>query len=288
MRPSMASRRGKTIGPVLTFDKTNETQGGSRKLTAPLRLEIASGVARLLIDRPAKRNAFDQAMWSYFPQLVRRAMDDDTVRLLIVQAATPGPFCVGADIAEFASAAADPVWRKANQAAIRATQITLARAEKPTLAVIDGDCIGGGCGIALACDLRIASPRARFGITPAKLGLVYPLHDTRLLVDVVGPAQARRILYTGALLDAAEATRIGLVQLLTEDVDAAAAEYADSILAGSPHSQRMSKAIIARIIAGEYDDDISSSAQFDAAFEGRDFREGVSAFLAKRKPIFGR
>ncbi|MGL4541786.1 MAG: enoyl-CoA hydratase-related protein [Polymorphobacter sp.] len=256
-------------------------------MTDNLRLEIKSGVARLLIDRPAKRNAFDQAMWAAFPALVRAAMDDASVRLLIVQAAVPGPFCAGADIGEFASASADPAWRRANQAAIRATQVTLARAEKPTLAVVDGDCIGGGCGIALACDLRIASARARFGITPAKLGLVYPLHDTRLLVDVVGPAQARRMLYTGALLDAAEATRIGLVQVLADDLDAAVAEFAAGIIGSSGHSQRLSKAIIARIIAGETDDDPASTALFDAAFTGADFREGVSAFLAKRKPNFG-
>jgi enoyl-CoA hydratase/carnithine racemase len=225
-------------------------------------------------------------MWSAFPGLVRAAMDDRSVRLLIVQAAVPGPFCAGADIGEFARASADPAWRRTNQAAIRSSFVTLARAEKPTLAAVDGDCIGGGCGIALACDLRISSARGRFGITPAKLGLVYPLHDTRLLVDVVGPAQARRMLFTGALLDAAEATRIGLVQLLAADLDAAVADYAASIVGSSGHSQRMSKAIIARIITGETDDDPASSAQFDAAFTGADFREGVSAFLAKRKPNF--
>ena len=79
------------------------------------------------------------------------------------------------------------------------------RRRKPTIAVIDGDCIGGGCGIALACDMRIAGPAARFGITPAKLGLVYPLHDTKLLVDAVGPSQAKRILFTGQILPADEA-----------------------------------------------------------------------------------
>ena len=256
-------------------------------MNQPLRLEIDAGVARLLIDRPDKRNAFNQAMWTAFPGLVDAAMADPAVRLLIVQAATPGPFCAGADIAEFAKSAADPAWRRANGAGIRATQVTLARAPKPTLAVVDGDCIGGGCGIALACDLRIASPRARFGITPAKLGLVYPLHDTRLLVDLVGPSQAKRLLYTAELIDAAEATRIGLVQMLADDIDAAVADHVVRLLAGSPHSQRGTKAIVSRILSGVTDDDPASSGQFDAAFEGGDFAEGVSAFLAKRTPQFG-
>ncbi len=255
-------------------------------MTDHLRLTIDAGIARLLIDRPAKRNAMDQAMWEAFPALVSAAMADPAVRLLIVQSARPGAFCAGADIQEFASGASDPAWRARNQAAIRATQLTLARAAKPTLAMIDGDAVGGGCGIALACDLRIASPKARLGITPAKLGLVYPLHDTRLLVDLVGPAQARRLLYSGMLVDAAEALRIGLVQQVADDVEAAVADFAAAITAASPASQRASKAIVQRIIEGAHDDDAASAAGFDAAFTGADFAEGVSAFLAKRPPVF--
>ncbi len=252
-----------------------------------LNLTVADGIARLQIDRPAKRNAMDQAMWEAFPPLVDAAMADPKVRILIVESARPGPFCAGADIGEFAAASADPAWRARNQAAIRATQITLARAPKPTLAAIDGDAIGGGCGIAMACDLRIASPRARMGITPAKLGLVYPLHDTKLLVDLVGPAQAKRLLFSGMLLDAAEAKRIGLVQQVADNLAVAVSEFAASVVAVSPASQRGSKAIVRRITEGAHDDDVESSAGFDAAFTGADFREGVAAFMAKRKPVFG-
>jgi enoyl-CoA hydratase/carnithine racemase len=253
-----------------------------------LKLVVNGPVARLLIDRPARRNAMDQAMWEAFPALVAEAMAARDVRLLVVSGAASGLFCAGADIAEFADRSADESWRAANAAAIRATQISLARAEKPTLAIVDGDAIGGGCGIALACDMRLASPRARFGITPAKLGLVYPLHDTRLLVELVGPAQARRLLYTGQIIDAAEALRIGLVQQVAEDPDAEAAAYAIAISAASPHTQRMMKAMIQRIIEGAHDDDAASQAAFDSAFTGPDFVEGVSAFLQKRKPVFGK
>ncbi len=251
-----------------------------------LHLTIAGGVARLAINRAAKRNAFTQAMWEAFPGLVDRAMADASVRLLIVEAAAPGPFCAGADIGEFATASPDPAWRAANQAAIRATQVTLARATKPTLAAIDGDCIGGGCGIALACDVRIASRRARFGITPAKLGLVYPLHDTKLLVDLVGPAHAKRLLFTGALIDATEAARIGLVQEVTDDLAGSVDGFAASVTAAAPSSQRATKAIVRRILDGASDDDAASAAGFDAAFTSADFHEGVAAFLEKRKPVF--
>lgn len=255
-------------------------------MTTNLRLERDGPVARLLIDRAAKRNAFDQAMWEALPGLVEQAMAVPAVRVLVLTSAEPGPFCAGADIGEFAAMAGDPGWRQRNQAAIRRTQVTLARAPKPTIAQIDGDCIGGGCGLALACDLRVASSRARFGITPAKLGLVYPLHDTKLLVDVVGPAQAKRILFTAGLIDAAEAYRIGLVDILAEELAGAVGELTTAITAASPHSQQASKAIIRRILDGAADDDNASSGQFDAAFEGADFREGVAAFLEKRKPSF--
>jgi enoyl-CoA hydratase/carnithine racemase len=228
----------------------------------------------------------DQAMWEALPALVATAMADPSVRLLILASAHPGPFCAGADIGEFATASADPAWRTRNQAAIRGTQLALARAPKPTLAVIDGDAVGGGCGMAMACDVRIASPRARLGITPAKLGLVYPLHDTRLLVDLVGPSQAKRLLFTATLVDAAEALRIGLVDVVADDLAAEVAGFAASVVAASPASQRGSKAIIQRIVEGAHDDDATSAAGFDAAFTGADFHEGVAAFLAKRPPEF--
>ena len=109
-----------------------------------LRLERNGAIARLLIDRPAKRNAFSQAMWEAVPALVAEAVADPAVRVILLASATPAMFCAGADIGEFAEKAADPAWRTVNNAAIRATQLALSRADKPVLGVIDGDCVGGG------------------------------------------------------------------------------------------------------------------------------------------------
>jgi enoyl-CoA hydratase/carnithine racemase len=247
-----------------------------------LRLEIAGRVARLLIDRADKRNAFSQAMWLQLPLLLAEAVADETVRLIILQSATPSVFCAGADIFELSTNADDPDWRAANQAAINAAQYALTRAAKPVIAMIDGDCIGGGCGLALACDLRVATPRARFGITPAKLGLVYPLHDTKLLVDLVGPAKAKEILFTGALINAEEAHRIGLINRIADSAD----HLIETMLSTSGHSQRESKALIRRILDGQAEDDADSLARFAEAFTRADFREGVAAFLEKRKANF--
>ncbi|MGQ5701923.1 enoyl-CoA hydratase/isomerase family protein [Sandaracinobacteroides sp. A072] len=252
-----------------------------------LRLEHKGAAAHLLIDRAQARNAFSQAMWDAFPDLLADAMADPSVRVLVLRAADPGgAFCAGADIKEFASGARDPVWRAANQASINRVQHELARAAKPTIALVEGDCIGGGCGLALACDFRISGPAARFGITPAKLGLVYPLHDTKLLVDLVGPSQAKRILFTGALIPAEEALRIGLITELAEDPHATADQLVADLSAVSGHSQRMSKAMVRRVLDGQAHDDDETRALFSAAFDGADFSEGVSAFIEKRKAIF--
>ena len=251
-----------------------------------LRLEVDGPIARLLIDRSEKRNSFNQAMWEQLPALLGQAMADPQVHVLVVQAAEAGAFSAGADITEFSGHAQDKDWRDANQAAIRRAQHELARAEKPTIALVEGVCVGGGCGLAIACDLRVAGPLARFGITPARLGLVYSLHDTKLLVDLVGPAQAKRILFTGDLIDAAEAARIGLVDILAKDAAATAGELAASIAAASPHSARASKKIIRRILDGQVEDDSDTIAQFNQAFDGEDYREGVAAFLEKRRPSF--
>lgn len=252
-----------------------------------LALAIHGAVARLRINRAAKRNAFTQAMWEAFPDLLAQGLAASGVRVVVLEAASPGAFCAGADIGEFATGAQDPAWRTANAAAIRRAQYELARASKPVIALVEGDCIGGGCGLAIACDLRVASASARFGITPGKLGLVYSLHDTKLLVDLVGPAQAKRILFTAGLLDAAEAQRIGLVEIVADDARAAVDTLCAQIAAASPHSVGASKRIVRRILDGQPDDDDASLALFGEAFTGPDFEEGVAAFLAKRPPVFG-
>lgn len=247
-----------------------------------LRLETRGAVAHLVIDRAAKRNAFTQAMWEALPGLIDEAMADDTVRVLVLRAAEPGAFSAGADIVEFGTGARDPDWRARNQAAIARAQTTLSRASKPTIAHVTGDCVGGGCGLAIACDLRVATANARFGITPAKLGLVYSLHDTKLLVDLVGPAQAKRILFTAQLIDADEALRIGLIDMIGEEADT----LAGTIAANSPHTARQAKAMVRRILDGQAHDDADTFALFADAFTRPDFDEGVNAFLEKRRPVF--
>ncbi len=249
-----------------------------------LRLEKDGATAHLVIDRPDKRNAFDMAMWQALPRLLAGAAEDAELRLLVLRAAEPGAFCAGADIGELLANKDDAQWRAANQSAINRAQFELTRFPLPTIAFINGDCIGGGCGLALGCDLRVATTRARFGITPAKLGLVYPLHDVKLLTDLVGPGQAKRMLFTGSLIEAEEALRIGLVEVLAEEI----AMFAEPILSASRHSNRAIKAFIRRVLDGQVADDAETLSVFAQAFTGPDFLEGTSAFVEKRKPEFKR
>jgi enoyl-CoA hydratase/carnithine racemase len=246
-----------------------------------LRLEKIGPIARLLIDRAAKRNAFNLAMWNQIPVLLADAMADPYIRLLILQSAEPGIFCAGADIGELLANKGDPEWRAASQAAINTAQYNLARAAKPVIAFVDGDCVGGGCGLALACDFRVATARSRFGITPSNLGLVYPLHDTKL-VDLVGPGQAKRMLFSAALLPADEAQRIGLIEV----IDDSAEEIAALIASKSLHSVKGVKGFVRRILDGQGDDDAETLAIFSEAFTLPDFAEGTVAFTEKRKPKF--
>jgi enoyl-CoA hydratase/carnithine racemase len=248
-----------------------------------MRLQQDGPIARLLIDRADKRNAVTLAMWQAVPGLLAKAAADPQCRLLIVQAAQAGgAFCAGADIGEMLDNIADTSWSAANQAALNAAQYQLTRFPLPTIAFVEGDAIGGGCGLTLACDIRIATPAARFGITPAKLGLVYPLHDVKLLVDLVGPGQARRLLFTAGLIDAAEALRIGLVELVAPTPDAEVA----AIVAASRQSTRALKGFVRRVLDGQIAEDADTQAIFAAAFAGADFAEGAAAFVERRPPDF--
>jgi enoyl-CoA hydratase/carnithine racemase len=248
-----------------------------------LTLGIVGPVATLTIDRPEKRNAMSFEMWAAIPGLLDKVAADDGVRAVVVRGTDH--FSAGADISEFATLRADAAGAERYSAAVLAGERAIADFAKPTIAAITGVCVGGGCEIALACDLRIGAPDARFGITPAKLGIVYNFTSTKQLVDAVGPAWARQILFTGEIIDAATALRIGLVNELTGDPVARATELATTMAARARVSVRGAKTIIAKITEGEHEDD-EVRALYTESAQSADYAEGVAAFLAKRPPRF--
>jgi enoyl-CoA hydratase/carnithine racemase len=255
-------------------------------ITVSLTLESDGPVATLTIDRPAKRNAMSFQMWSALPGLMDKVKADDSVRVLVIRGTDH--FSAGADISEFTTLRGEPEGARRYSAAVHAGGQAIVAVGKPVIAAVTGVCVGGGCEIALACDLRIAAQDARFGITPAKLGIVYELASTKRLVDAVGPAWASQILFSADLVDAATALRIGLVNELhpAEEVVARATELATTIASRAQGSVRGSKAIIARITDGLHQEDEAVRALYEASVTSSDYAEGVQAFLDKRPPRF--
>lgn len=252
-----------------------------------LALDADGDIAVLTLNRPDKRNALTQAMWRALPQAVAAVEADPAIKVLVVTGAG-GCFAAGADIGEFETVYATRDSAAAYAAEIAVAMDALANLSKPTIASIPGACVGGGLGLALCCDLRLASDKARLGITPGKLGLMYSLGDTRRLVEATGPSAAKDILFTGRILSADEANAIRLVDGVhpADDLDAAVKAKAEAVASASQWSARRTKAVVRRILDGQTQDDETTRAWFLDALEGEDFREGRDAFLQKRAPVF--
>ena len=244
-------------------------------------------VATIHLNQPARRNAITIEMWRQILHLVGAADRDPNVKV-IVMTGEGGAFAAGSDIEEFGQVALDPSTAPAAAEIIHQSEKKLYRASKPTLAKISGACVGAGCGVALCCDIRIADTSARFGITPARLGLVYSVADTKRLIDVVGAGHARDLLFTGRLIDAEEALAMGLINRLVAPgaLDGAVTEYAGLLADASSFSVRTLKRHVQAVLDGAKDDTPETHAAFADAIGGPDFREGHAAFMAKRKPVF--
>jgi enoyl-CoA hydratase/carnithine racemase len=214
----------------------------------------------------------------------------DAIRAVILCAspAAGGIFSAGADISEFEKVYADERSTREYNQSVRRAQQALRDLPRPVIALIAGACVGGGCGLALAADLRFASREARFAITPARLGLAYSPEDTAQLVEKVGPARAKDILFSARMLTAAEALSFGLVDrvLEPEALEPAVLDYAGGLARLSPVSIRAAKAIINRLGSADPETCRELHALFEASFSSADFAEGRKAFLEKRPPEF--
>ncbi len=254
---------------------------------AGLRLERAGAVAELVLARPERQNAIGRATWRALAEHCLALDADPTVRVVVVRGEPPS-FSAGADIAEFAEVFADASAAHAYNELVQLALNRLEQLGKPTIAQIGGSCIGGGCGLAVACDLRFAASDARFGITPAKLGLAYSLGDVRRLVNLIGPARAKDLLFSARLIDAQEALRLGLVERVVppDELTGAVHAYAQTLLTLSGNSQRLIKQITGLVLGGAVDESTASRALRDSAVGHPDFAEGRRAFLEKRRPRF--
>ncbi|TDC42497.1 enoyl-CoA hydratase/isomerase family protein [Micromonospora sp. KC213] len=244
---------------------------------AELTVEVTGAVATVTIHHPARRNAMTPAMWRQLPVLLDGLEADPSVRALVLTG-TGGTFCAGADLGDL-----DELLDAGDHSIAVAAEERLATFAKPTVAAVRGACVGGGCQLAVACDLRFAAEDARFGVPPARLGLVYPAPTTRRLTRLVGPSTAKFLLFTAELIDAERALRVGLVDEVLP-ADALTARVAAVTAAIVQRSQ------LSIVAAKEIVDERAGPAR--VAWWHRKVRdsgeahEGITAHHERRTPTF--
>ncbi len=250
---------------------------------------VADGIATLTLDASARLNAISLPMWQSLPDLVRRAEADAGVRVIVLTGAGSKAFSAGADISRFGEERHDAAAAAIYDDTVAAAEQALAEAGKPTVALINGLCFGGGMGIALGCDIRVAIASAQFRLPAARLGIGYAFAGVERLARAVGQGAAAHILFSALPFDARQALAWGLVQQVAaaDAFQAASATLVNSIAENAPLSLLAAKAALRELSRPEA---VRDPARVDAAvircYESADYREARTAFAAKRQPLF--
>jgi enoyl-CoA hydratase/carnithine racemase len=246
-------------------------------------------VATLVLNRPRIRNAINLAMWREIARLTEGFVEDESVRAVVYRGAGTEAFASGADISEFPESRKDPETSLRYNVTTAAAYAAVRECAKPTIAMIHGFCMGGAMGLAMACDLRFAAEGAKFGIPAARLSIVYPPEAIGQLVDLVGPAYAKDILFSARTVSDREALAIGLIQRLVPaaKLERTTYDYLKLVVDNAPLSVRGSKVSVQAYLAGFGDDDRARLRALSLeAVASEDYREGTRAFLEKRRPTF--
>jgi enoyl-CoA hydratase/carnithine racemase len=253
---------------------------------SPLLLRREGAVARLCLNRPARHHTLSRESWRAFPALLAEADAAEDVRVIVVQGATDDCFCAGIDPADLADLADRPDSARAMAAEAHAALAAFANLSKPSIALVRGPCLDGGCAIALACDIRFASASARFGIAATRIGLLPGFAELRLLVARVGPAHAADLIFSGREIAASDAERIGLVEDVWPDqaFNGAANDYLASVCATSPFAARGAKAMLRAIAEGAAAAPPRLREMAVQAFAGSDFRGAMERWRAPDPP----
>ncbi len=252
----------------------------------PVRVEVGDGVARIVLDSPHNRNALSTRLVDALDAALAAAFADPGVRVVVLTHAG-GTFCAGADLAETAAAPSAAAVADRAERLIDVLRALLA-GPKPVVGRVDGHVRAGGMGLVGACDLVLASPRASFGLTEVRLGLAAAAVSLTVLPRLSDRAAAH-LLLTGAIIDAAQATRIGLITRSADDVDGAVEAVVADLRAGSPQGLRESKALLNRAILRSIDADRHELARCSGdLFASAEAAEGMRAFRDRRPPAWAR
>jgi enoyl-CoA hydratase len=263
-------------------------QSETRTPVASIRVEREGAIGIVIIDHEPRRNAMTRAMWSELPKALAELSHDDSVRVLLLRGAGETAFVAGADISEF-SEKRTPTTAKAYELVNQAAYNAVFDCPKPVIAMIHGFCMGGGVGIAIAADLRVAADDAVFAVPAARLGLGYPPRGLVTLLSLVGPARAKELFFTARRFRAAEALAMGLVNEVVPkaELEQRAFALAEGIAQNAPLTLRAVKQTLSALTnARGALDDPAIEAAVQRCFDSTDYQEGIRAFLEKRPPEF--
>ena len=253
-------------------------------------LEKDGPIGWIVFNQPEKRNAVSQEMWQLMPEYVHDLSTDDAIRVVILRGAGDQAFVSGADISQFKDRRRNMADEEEYNRISSRGQEALAKLGKPLLAMIHGFCVGGGVGIAITCDLRIAADDARFGVPAARLGLGYKYPGMEKLMHLVGPAYTKEIFFTARTdFSAQDALRMGLVNQVVPkaELESFTRNYAMTISRNAPLTIRSAKTTVEQLLkpVGERDYALLDKLIADC-FNSQDYQEGVKAFSEKRRPNF--
>jgi enoyl-CoA hydratase len=246
-------------------------------------------VGYVIFNNPVRHNAVSLEMWAATSQILEGFANDPDVRVVVLTGAGGKAFVSGADVSKFDSERASLDGAKIYNSAVERANLGIYEFPKPTIAMIQGYCIGGGLGLAVSCDLRIASQNSRFAIPAAKLGLGYSFPGVKRLIDVVGPAFAKEIFFTARQFDAQEALAMGLINRAVPEAELEnfVKTYADTIAINAPLTVKAAKYIANEVVKDESKRDLARCAELvEQCFSSQDYGEGRRAFMEKRKPAF--
>ena len=250
---------------------------------------VKDGVGYITFNNPEKHNAVSIEMWDALEQILDGFRSSQDIRVIVLSGAGGKAFVSGADISKFDKE------RSSKEAVLsynKRTQKVYENLEtfpKPTIAMIDGYCIGGGLNLAVCCDIRICSEKSKFAMPAAKLSLGYPFSSIKRLFDVMGPGMAKHFMFTAEKISASEALACGLVQkLVSEDnIDSYVKDYALNIANNAPLTIKAMKQIVIEISKNSDERDLLLCEKLaSACFDSEDYKEGRKAFMEKRKPNF--
>ena len=257
-------------------------------ITDQLIVSRDNGIGFIQLDNQAKRNAMTFDMWQGIPKVLDEFEADDAVRVVVVSGRGGKAFCAGADISQFEKNRSSEDAVEIYNNTVKAASDRLANCSKPTIAKIEGFCIGGGVGLALCCDLRIANDVSTYAVPAAKLGLGYRADGLTRLVDVVGPSFAKEIFYTARQFNPTEALEMGLINRIVPRaiLNTYVNDYAQTIARNAPLTIYAAKVVIDELIKSDGGDEARMARVVDDCFNSADYQEGRKAFMEKRKPYF--